>query len=147
MSFNTSYSSAEGASQQIGHPCLLRGVSSRQTHSQNDPPLSAQPPSGFLFLHVATVIGNRSRKIRQRKAEAPPGTELKEMQEQISPSASSRLCGAGMPAVVWCSRIPGDCCSAPLHLGKPLWQHQHHQGHLPHPQAGHTATTLQSVVR
>lgn len=65
------------------------------------PPLTAQPPLRFLFVHIYLLRDwQLKRKDQTKEAGTPPGMELKKMQEQISPSVFSRMRKAG--SQLWC---------------------------------------------
>ena len=145
MSFKTSYSSAEAASQQIGRPCPCEiphpGRPTPTTH-WTIPPLIAQPPSRFLFLHIATVIGNWNRKIRQKKLKHHLGWSWKRCRSRYL-HLYSRGCvrweaSCGITGD-WCSASRETLMSVPAPARSP-------QSLFPHPQASHTAVKLQNRV-
>lgn len=153
MSFNTSCSSAEGTSRQIGHPCPCESPHPGKptpTIHRMIPSLIAQPPSRFPFLRIATVIGNWNTKIRQKKLKHHLGWSWKKMQEQISPSVFSRMCksgeascGAVLPNHRGLVLCPAASRETPMSVPAPA---RSPQSLFPHPQASHTAVKLQNRV-
>lgn len=152
MSVNTSYSSAEGTSQQIGRPWPCEsphpGKLTPTTH-WTIPPLIVQPPLRFLLVHIATVIGNWNRKIRQKKLKHHLGWSWKRCR-----SRSLRLysqgcvrreasCGVVLPNHRGLVLCPAASRETPMSVPAPA---RSPQSLFPHPQASHTAVKLQNMV-
>lgn len=150
MSFKTSYSSAEAASQQIGRPCPCESPHPEKptpTTHWRIPPLTAQSPSRFLFLHIATTTGNWNGKIRQKKLKHHLGWNWKRCRSRYlhlySPVRREASCGVVVPNHRGLMLCPAASRETPMSVPAPA---RSPQSPFPHPQASHTAVKLQNRV-